>query len=216
MNERIFALALGVLVAFANTSAFAQEVSSWDGVWAGAWHGHERTSVQISHGRVVRYEFQVSSVPIATQKVSAQSVTFGVPGRYTVTMDLTGPGRATATYNSSINGSATADLTKQTAAELTKQYADDLSAAQIRAAISGKTCRTGSGNEIHFGARYVVHDHDNGPTYFGIWSIGDGYIRVDFTSAEGASASWRPLVKTFMISRKGGSLYIDDSLLTCP
>ena len=113
MDRRIFVLALGLSVAMANTGAFAQKASSWDGTWVGAWGGSAQTSVQISHGKVVRYEYRGNPVPIKTQKVSAQSVTFGVPGNYTVSMNLSGPGKATASYDSPTNGSAAADLTKQ-------------------------------------------------------------------------------------------------------
>jgi hypothetical protein len=113
MDRRIFILALGASLAIANTGAFAQKASSWDGTWVGAWGSGAQTSIQILHGRVVRYEYRGSPVPIATQKVSAQSVTFGIPGDYTVSVDLTGPGKATASYNSTTRGSAAADLTKQ-------------------------------------------------------------------------------------------------------
>jgi len=113
MNFRKFILSLGVTVALVGTTALAQKASPWDGTWVGAWGGRAQTSVQISHGKVVRYEYLGSPVPIKTQKVSAQSVTFGIPGNYTVSMELAGPGKATASYDSPSNGSAAADLTKQ-------------------------------------------------------------------------------------------------------
>ena len=58
----------------------AQQASGWDGTWSGAWGGRAETSVQIAHGRVVRYEYQGATVPIATQKVNGRTITFGVPG----------------------------------------------------------------------------------------------------------------------------------------
>ena len=99
----------------------AQQASGWDGTWSGAWGGRAETSVQIAHGRVVRYEYQGATVPIATQKVTGRTLTFGIPGDYTITIDLTSPGRASANYESSTRGSAQADLTRQEGAPATNQ-----------------------------------------------------------------------------------------------
>lgn len=112
MNKTVWILT-SVIAVLAATTAVAQKASDWNGTWVGAWGGSAQTSVQIAHGKVVRYEYQGATVPVTSQKVSAQSVTYGVPGNYTVTIVPTSPGHATASFSSQTRGTAAADLTKQ-------------------------------------------------------------------------------------------------------
>ena len=110
MNRRLLLQFIVVGLSVFTVPAWSKDKSGWDGIWTGAWGGRAQTSIQISKNRVVRYEYQGTSVPITKQSVSANSVSFG-SSSYTVTLTSTGPNTATATY-SGAQGEAAADLTK--------------------------------------------------------------------------------------------------------
>lgn len=89
-----------------------------------------------------------------------------------------------------------------------------LNAAQVRAAVAGKTCDVANGNRITFGSLYTVKDR-GGPTYSGPWRVVNQGIIVNFTEASGAAPSWRPHTKNFGIGRRNGSLYIGTVPMKC-
>jgi hypothetical protein len=93
------------------SSLQAAPKSSWDGTWSGSWGGRDPTSITIAGNRVVSYEYQGVSTPVATSKVTAKRVTYRGKGT-TVRLTRTSNTTALATLHSA-QGDATAELTKQ-------------------------------------------------------------------------------------------------------
>jgi hypothetical protein len=86
--------------------------SSWEGTWSGAWGGREPTSITMTDRRVVSYEYQGVSHPVANSKVTPAKVTYSGGEGVTVTVTRTGDTTAFAKLHSE-QGDATADLTRQ-------------------------------------------------------------------------------------------------------
>lgn len=105
-------IAVMTIIAFSPV-ALAASMKEWDGTWSGAWGGSpsQTTSVTVAGGRVVSYEYQGVSHPVATSKVTATKVIYEDQGN-TVTMTKNSATTATAALHSS-QGDATAELTKQ-------------------------------------------------------------------------------------------------------
>jgi hypothetical protein len=92
-------------------SAIAASRTGWDGTWSGLWEGSEATSITIENNKVVSFEYQGVSTPVASSRVTPTKVTYGDNG-VTVTLTKTGNSSAFATIHSP-QGDATAKLTKQ-------------------------------------------------------------------------------------------------------
>ena len=108
-RRRLFALVpLSILFA---SSLQAAPRSSWDGTWSGSWGGRDPTSITIAGNRVVSYEYQGASTPVAKSKVTARRVSYKSNG-VVVTLTKTSRTTAFATLHSS-EGDSTAQLTKQ-------------------------------------------------------------------------------------------------------
>jgi len=108
-RRRVFALVpLSLLFA---TSLQAAPRSSWDGTWSGAWGGRDPTSITIAGKRVVSYEYQGATTPVARSKVTPKRVTY-ISNGTTVTLTRISATTAFATLHSS-QGDATAQLTRQ-------------------------------------------------------------------------------------------------------
>jgi len=85
--------------------------SAWDGTWSGSWGGQRPTSITIAMKRVVSYEYQGVSTPVANSKVTPTRVSYGENGT-TVALTMTSKTTAFAKLHSP-EGDATAELTKQ-------------------------------------------------------------------------------------------------------
>jgi len=85
---------------------------SWEGTWSGAWGGKEPTSVTIAANKVVSYQYQGSSFPVAKSKVTPTKIVYSGDEGVTVTLTRTGEKTANAALHSD-QGDATAELTRQ-------------------------------------------------------------------------------------------------------
>jgi hypothetical protein len=112
ISRRMIVAAIPLSLLWAS-SAQAASRTVWDGTWSGAWGGSESqaTSVTIAGNRVVSYEYQGVSTPVAKSVVTPTRVTYGEEGTV-VTLTRTSNTTALATIHSS-QGEATAKLTKQ-------------------------------------------------------------------------------------------------------
>ena len=99
-----------ILFAF-SPAALAASKTGWNGIWSGAWGGSRPTSITIAHNRVVSFEYEGASTPVATSKVTPTRVTYGHEG-VTVTLTRTSDTTASAALHSD-QGDATAELTRQ-------------------------------------------------------------------------------------------------------
>ncbi|MFZ1962079.1 MAG: hypothetical protein WAU78_01175 [Roseiarcus sp.] len=108
-RRMVFAL-IPLSLLFASSLQAAPK-SSWDGTWSGSWGGKNPTSITIAGKRVVSYEYQGVSTPVAKSKVTPKRVTY-ISNGTAVTLKKTGNTTAFATLHSS-QGDATAKLTKQ-------------------------------------------------------------------------------------------------------
>ncbi len=93
--------------------SLAAEKGAWDGTWSGTWGGKatETTSITVAGERVVSYQYQGVSHPVASSNVTARKITYEDQGN-SVTMTKTGESTAHATLHSE-QGDATAELTRQ-------------------------------------------------------------------------------------------------------
>jgi hypothetical protein len=89
----------------------AASKSSWDGTWSGLWGGQRPTSITIVGNKVVSFEYQGISTPVAASTVTTDSVTYGDNGNV-VTLTRKSKTTAFATIHSP-QGDATADMTRQ-------------------------------------------------------------------------------------------------------
>jgi len=110
INRRMVFASIPLSLLFASSLQAAPK-SSWDGTWSGSWGGRDPTSITIAGKRVVSYEYQGVSTPVARSKVTPKRVTYTSNGT-TVTLTKTSKTTAFATLHSS-QGDATAELTKQ-------------------------------------------------------------------------------------------------------
>lgn len=101
-----------IVTAFAG-AALAASRGGWDGTWSGAWGGKESeaTSIKVVGNKVVSYEYQGTSHPVASSKVTPAKIVYEDQG-VTVTLTKTGETTASAALHSD-QGDATADLTRQ-------------------------------------------------------------------------------------------------------
>jgi hypothetical protein len=104
-------LLVAVMVTAFSPAALAASKTGWDGTWSGSWGGSAPTSVTIVKKRVVSYEYQGVSTPVATSKVTPTKVTYGDDGT-TVTLTRTSKTTAFAKLHGP-RGNATAKLTKE-------------------------------------------------------------------------------------------------------
>ena len=110
INRRIVLAAIPLSFHFASTLQAAPK-SSWDGTWSGSWGGRDPTSITIVRNRVVSYEYQGASTPVAKSRVTPRRVVY-VSNGVTVTLIKTSNATASATLHSS-QGDTTAKLTRQ-------------------------------------------------------------------------------------------------------
>ena len=110
INRRMVFAAVPLSLLFASSLQAAPK-PSWDGTWSGSWGGRNPTSITIAANRVVSYEYQGVSTPVAKSRVTAKRVIYLSNG-ITVTLTKTGKTTALATLHGS-QGDATAQLTRQ-------------------------------------------------------------------------------------------------------
>ena len=110
INRRMVLASIPLTLLFASSLQAAPR-SSWDGTWSGLWGGRDSTSITIARNRVVSYEYQGVSTPVAKSKVTPKTAIY-ISSGITVTLTKTGKSTAFATLHSS-QGDATAELTKQ-------------------------------------------------------------------------------------------------------
>jgi hypothetical protein len=101
-----------MIMAFA-TAALAASRTGWDGTWSGAWGGKEAeaTSITVANNRVVSYQYQGVSHPVASSKVNPTKIIYEDQG-VTVTLTRTSDATASAALHSE-QGDATAELTRR-------------------------------------------------------------------------------------------------------
>jgi len=112
----VFALPLALLIAAPADGAPKRHPKtgagqgSWDGRWVGAWGGSRPTVQIVKDGKLVAYEFDGQTFPVATSRVTSTEIVYGED--VVVTLTRTGPNTAHATIKTS-QGSGTAELTRQ-------------------------------------------------------------------------------------------------------
>ena len=116
VRRALFALPLALLIAAPADAAPKRHhktvagQSSWDGRWVGAWGGSRPTAQIVKGGKLVAYEFDGKSYPVATSHVTSTEIVYGKD--VVVTLTRTGPNTAHATIKTS-QGEGTAELTRQ-------------------------------------------------------------------------------------------------------
>ncbi len=83
---------------------------SWDGRWVGAWGGSRPTAQIVKDGKLVAYEYEGKTFPVASSFVTATKIVYG--DDVVVTMTRTGANTAHATIKTK-QGDGTAELTRQ-------------------------------------------------------------------------------------------------------
>ena len=108
----LWPLAAAMAIAF-SSAPLAASATGWDGTWRGAWGGRsmEATSVTVAGKRVVSYEYQGVSHPVANSKLTAAGITYEDQGN-AVTLTRTSRTTAHAALHSQ-QGDATAELTRE-------------------------------------------------------------------------------------------------------
>jgi hypothetical protein len=115
-RRAFFALPLALLIAAPAEAAPKRHpkpeagLGSWDGRWVGAWGGSRPTAQIVKGGKLVAYEFDGQTYPVARSHVTAKRIVYGEDT--VVTMTRTGPNTAHATIKSA-QGDGTAELTRQ-------------------------------------------------------------------------------------------------------
>ncbi len=110
INRRMAFALIPLSLLFASSLQAAPKIS-WNGTWSGSWGGRDPTSITIARNRVVSYEYQGVSTPVAKSKMTPKRITY-ISNGTTVTLAKTGKTTAFATLHSS-QGDATAELTRQ-------------------------------------------------------------------------------------------------------
>jgi hypothetical protein len=116
VRRTLFALPLALLIAAPAAAApkhyhkTGAGQGSWDGRWVGAWGGSRPTAQIVKGGKLVAYEFDGKTYPVATSHVTPTEIVYGQD--VVVTLTRTGPNTAHATIKSS-QGEGTAELTRQ-------------------------------------------------------------------------------------------------------
>jgi hypothetical protein len=102
---------MAVAITAFSPAAVAASKTGWDGTWAGLWGGSRPTSITIGRKKVVSYEYEGVSTPVATSTVTQRTVTYGDNGTI-VTLTKTSKTTALATLHSP-QGDTTATLTRK-------------------------------------------------------------------------------------------------------
>jgi hypothetical protein len=113
MKRASFWISLAVMITAFSSAALAASKTGWDGTWSGAWGGKasEATSVTVADNKVVSYEYQGASHPVANSNVTATKITYEDQGN-SVTLTKTAETIAHATLHSD-QGDATAELARK-------------------------------------------------------------------------------------------------------
>ena len=116
-RRTLFALPLALLIAAPADAASPKRHpvtgaghGSWDGRWVGAWGGSQPTAQIVKGGKLVAYEFNGKTFPVATSHVTPTEIVYGED--VVVTLTRTGANTAHATIKTS-QGNGTAELTRQ-------------------------------------------------------------------------------------------------------
>jgi hypothetical protein len=108
MGRLILALVAGLMIA----PARAQTNTSWDGIWNGSWGGLTAAKIIIAGGRVVEYDYRGTPQKIGETTISGDTLSFGTPPSFAITLTRTGDTTASAHYHGP-GGEADALLTRQ-------------------------------------------------------------------------------------------------------
>ena len=108
VRRALFALPLALL--FAPPADAGTGRGSWDGRWVGAWGGSRPTAQIVRGGKLVAYEFDGQTFPVAASRVTPKRIVYGTD--VVVTITRTGPNTAHATIKTA-QGEGTAELTRQ-------------------------------------------------------------------------------------------------------
>ena len=113
----LFALPIVLLIAAPADAASPKRLhktgagqGSWDGRWVGAWGGSQPTAQIVKGGKLVAYEYNGQTFPVATSQVTPTMIVYGKD--VVVTLTRTGANTAHATIKTS-QGDGTAELTRQ-------------------------------------------------------------------------------------------------------
>ncbi len=113
MRRFSFWLVAALMIPACSSAALAGTAMGWDGTWSGAWGGRasESTSVTVAGDRVVSYEYQGVSHPVASSNVTPTKITYEDQGN-TVTLVKKSDTTASAALHTQ-QGDATAELTRR-------------------------------------------------------------------------------------------------------
>ncbi|MBV9247419.1 MAG: hypothetical protein JO366_21695 [Methylobacteriaceae bacterium] len=111
---RIVVLTLGLgSIGLAGDAAAKSKNNPWDGAWSGSWDGMAATKIIVSGGRVIEYDYKgAPQKNLGRTKISGDTLTFGTPPSFVVTLTSSGPSKASAHYHGP-GGESNADLTKE-------------------------------------------------------------------------------------------------------
>jgi hypothetical protein len=108
-----FALPLALLIVAAADAApkrHTTDNSGWDGRWVGSWNGSRPTAQIVRGGKLIAYEYNGQTYPVATSHVTPTKIVYGEV--VVVTLTRTGANTAHATIKT-MQGEGTAELTRQ-------------------------------------------------------------------------------------------------------
>jgi len=111
MKRQILVFSLVMLVAM-YLSAYAQTNTALDGIWNGSWGGITAAKIIVAGGRVVEYDYRGNPQRVGETTISGNSLSFGTPPSFVVTLTGISPITASAHYHGP-GGEADAVLTKQ-------------------------------------------------------------------------------------------------------
>ncbi len=113
-KRALFALPFAVLIGASAMAAPRNHKGSaagdWDGRWVGAWGGSRPTAQIVKGGKLVAYEYEGQTYPVASSIVTPTKIVYG--SDVMVTLTKTGANTAHATIKTS-SGEGTAELTRQ-------------------------------------------------------------------------------------------------------
>jgi hypothetical protein len=91
---------LGLVVMLClSTQALAHSLD-WDGTWAGSWCGQTAAKIIISGGNVLEYDYRGNPQKGLGQTIiSGNTLTFGTPPGFVITLTKRGPTTAAARYH---------------------------------------------------------------------------------------------------------------------
>jgi hypothetical protein len=94
-------------------TAYAQANTAWDGIWNGSWGGSTAAKIIVGGGSVVEYDYRGNPQRgIGETTISGDTLSFGTPPSFVVTLTKTGPTTVSAHYHGP-GGDADAVLTRQ-------------------------------------------------------------------------------------------------------